>query len=81
MNAQPPSARGHSDTASTPWDQSATFRAIVNQIPQFVWTATPDGYHDYFNDRWYEYTGMSREGGEGWNWKDFLHPDDYDRTL
>ncbi|MDB4951471.1 MAG: domain S-box [Gemmatimonadetes bacterium] len=59
----------------------AAYSRLADAIPQIVWTTTPDGYHDYFNARWYEYTGMSREGGQGWNWKDFLHPDDYERTL
>ena len=59
----------------------ARFSALVDLIPQLVWSTTPDGYHDYFNQRWYDYTGMSREGEQGWNWKDFLHPDDYERSL
>src|SRR5581483_7813536 len=57
------------------------FRQIAEAMPQIVWTTTPDGYHDYYNGRWYEYTGMPRGQGEGWNWKDYLHPDDVDRTL
>ena len=61
--------------------QEAELRALVELIPQLVWATTPDGYHDYFNQRWYDYTGMERSGDQGWNWKDYLHPDDYDRTL
>jgi PAS domain S-box-containing protein len=57
------------------------FRALVELLPQLVWSTTADGYHDYYNQRWYDYTGMSRTGDQGWNWKDFLHPDDYERTL
>ncbi|MDF1504744.1 ATP-binding protein [Roseisolibacter sp. H3M3-2] len=66
----------------------ADFRAMAELMPQLVWSTTPDGYHDYFNARWYAYTGMPRpddpggehETGQGWNWKEFLHPDDYDRA-
>jgi PAS domain S-box-containing protein len=50
-------------------------------MPQLVWSATGEGYFDYYNSRWYEYTGMPREGAQGWNWRDFLHPDDYERTV
>lgn len=64
----------------------AHLRQITDSMPQLVWTATPDGYHDYFNANWYEYTGMPRpneHGGhdQGWNWKEYLHPDDYQRSV
>jgi PAS domain S-box-containing protein len=57
------------------------FETLANMMPQIVWSTTPDGYHDYFNDRWYDFTGMSREEGQGWNWKEYLHPDDVSRSL
>lgn len=57
------------------------FETLANLIPQFVWSARPDGYHDYFNERWHEFTGMPREGDLGWNWKDYVHPDDLGRSL
>jgi PAS domain S-box-containing protein len=56
------------------------FSTLAETMPQLVWSTTGEGYHDYYNSRWYEYTGMPREGSQGWNWKDFLHPDDYERT-
>jgi PAS domain S-box-containing protein len=57
------------------------FGTLAETMPQLVWSTTGDGYHDYYNSRWYEYTGMPREGAQGWNWKNFLHPDDYGRTV
>ncbi|MEZ0494866.1 response regulator [Sphingomonas sp. IW22] len=54
--------------------------AINNSIDQMIWTTLPDGYHDYYNARWYEFTGV-REGstdGEGWN--AIFHPDDQPRA-
>jgi len=36
----------------------ANFRMLADTMPQIVWTATPDGTQDYFNARWYEYTGI-----------------------
>ena len=61
-------------------------RAALELMPQLVWTTTPDGYHDYYNERWYEYTGMPRPGdpnadAEGWKWSTYLHPEDYARTV
>ena len=57
------------------------FSTLAETMPQLVWSTTGEGYHDYYNNRWYEYTGMPREGAQGWNWKTFLHPSDYDRTV
>jgi PAS domain S-box-containing protein len=61
-------------------------RAALELMPQLVWTTTPDGYHDYYNQRWYDFTGMPRPDdpaadAEGWNWNRYLHPDDYARTV
>ncbi|EJT73929.1 hypothetical protein GGTG_07783 [Gaeumannomyces tritici R3-111a-1] len=52
------------------------FRLICDTMPQLVWTATPDGSHDFFNSRWYDYTGLSRENSLGVAWKNLFHPDD-----
>lgn len=52
------------------------FRALAHTIPQIVWSARPDGYIDYFNQRWYDYTGKTPEQSIGWGWHDMLHPDD-----
>jgi PAS domain-containing protein len=35
------------------------FRSIAESIPQLVWTTRPDGYHEYFNQRWLRYTGLT----------------------
>jgi PAS domain S-box-containing protein len=36
----------------------AKFRALAEAMPLIVWSATPEGTQDYFNARWYEYTGI-----------------------
>jgi len=36
----------------------AKFRVLSDTMPQIVWSATADGTQDYFNARWYEYTGI-----------------------
>lgn len=57
------------------------FRILADTMPQLFWTARPDGYHDYFNKRWYEYTGMTLEQTQGWGWSQRLHPDDRQRCF
>jgi PAS domain S-box-containing protein len=56
------------------------FETLANMIPQFVWSSTSRGEIDYFNDRWYEFTGMSREVNLSRGWLESLHPDDIERT-
>ncbi|HEX8774503.1 MAG TPA: PAS domain S-box protein [Pyrinomonadaceae bacterium] len=53
------------------------YRSLADAMPQIVWTARADGYTDYYNRRWFEYTGFTEEESlaeEGW--KNALHPDD-----
>jgi PAS domain S-box-containing protein len=52
------------------------YRFLAEAIPQIIWTARPDGSLDYYNQRWYEYTGMTLEESEGEGWQRVLHPDD-----
>lgn len=37
------------------------FRQLAEAMPQIVWTASPDGRIEYFNRRWYEFTGLDYE--------------------
>jgi PAS domain S-box-containing protein len=56
------------------------FEAIVNSIDQMIWSTRPDGYHDYFNQRWYEYTGVPEGLTDGAQWDQVFHPDDRPQT-
>jgi PAS domain S-box-containing protein len=53
----------------------AEFRTLADAIPQLVWTAEPDGYRDWHNRRWVEYTGMTPAQVEGWAWQSAHHPE------
>lgn len=52
------------------------FRTLADAMPQMVWSARPDGYHEYFNARWYEFTGASPGQTDGYGWREICHPDD-----
>ena len=56
------------------------FRTLADTMPQMVWSTLPDGYHDYFNARWYEFTGAPAGTTDGEGWNDMFHPDDQDRA-
>jgi len=51
------------------------YRTLAEAIPHIVWTARPDGAVDYFNQRWFEYTGLSVEQAAG-SWLGIVHADD-----
>ncbi|HEX5690197.1 MAG TPA: PAS domain-containing protein, partial [Roseiflexaceae bacterium] len=57
------------------------FRLLAELVPQLIWITKADGYHEYFNQRWYDYTGTTLEQTRGEGWSTLLHPDDLERTL
>ena len=57
------------------------YRSLAEAIPQIVWTARPDGWIDYYNQRWFEYTGMTLEQTQGWGWAPVLHADDLQKCI
>ena len=56
-------------------------RFLADAMPQMVWTARPDGYLDYYNRRWYEFTGFEEGVGGDPSWSPILHPDDLRRCI
>nr|WP_281218444.1 ATP-binding protein [Janthinobacterium psychrotolerans] len=58
----------------------AKFRIITDAMPQMVWSTLPDGYHDYYNEQWYRYTGVPNGSTNGMGWNDIFHPDDRARA-
>lgn len=55
-------------------------RLRLNAIPQMVWSTLPDGYHDFYNDRWYEFTGVPSGSTDGEAWNEVFHPEDQTRS-
>ncbi|MDB4932829.1 MAG: Chemotaxis protein methyltransferase CheR, partial [Myxococcaceae bacterium] len=72
--ARAEAARGEAEASE------AEFRALAETMPQMVWRARPDGAHDYYNARWYDFTGLARGESDGGGWADPLHPDDRARS-
>jgi len=58
-------------------ESEGRYRALLDAVPQLVWTCAPDGAAEYFNPQWQDYTGVSTEQRLGWGWLDIVH--DYDR--
>jgi PAS domain S-box-containing protein len=62
-------------------ESEARFRALVDSMPQFAFTATPDGRLDFANRQWFAYTGQTEEQALPSGAFDALHPEDRARAL
>jgi PAS domain S-box-containing protein len=61
-------------------ESESRYHTLAEALPAIVFTALPDGFTDYLNQRWYQYTGLSPEQSEGYGWTAVLHADDGERT-
>jgi PAS domain S-box-containing protein len=52
------------------------FRTMAEAIPQIVWTMNAEGAIEYYNQRWFDYTGAIADRRETWSWEHVLHPED-----
>src|SRR6266446_5624181 len=50
--------------------------SIINTIPMLAWSARPDGFCDFLNQRWLDFTGLSAEQACGSGWGTTIHLDD-----
>jgi len=59
--------------------QEKKLRDVIETMPTFAWTALADGYVDFVNRHWEEYTGLSAEKTIGSGWEAAVHPEDFER--
>jgi PAS domain S-box-containing protein len=57
-------------------ESEARQRALLQALPQLVWTCGPDGEEDYFNLQWEAYTGAPAEEHKGTKWLNVIHESD-----
>jgi PAS domain S-box-containing protein len=62
-------------------DSEAQFHVLAESIPQLAWRTRADGYTDWYNQRWYDYTGTTPASMQGWGWKQVHHPDVLEEVL
>lgn len=64
------------------WRESeARFRRLADAMPQFVWTARPDGKIDYHNQRVEELSGFGRRNDGTFTWEGAVHAEDLEFTV
>ena len=56
-------------------DSERHWRVMLDVMPTLAWTARADGYIDWYNQRWYEYTGKTPQEIEGWGWQSVHDPE------
>src|SRR5450432_2630953 len=62
-------------------DYAERFREFADAMPLIVWMSRPDGSPEFYNQRWYEFTGMARGRIENVSWEKVLHLDDLQNCL
>lgn len=67
------------ETALTESEQK--FRQLANNIPQIIWTLTPEGANDYYNDRWYEFSGEAPGSLDATVWRRIIHHHDFNNKM
>lgn len=61
-------------------ESEANYAVLTDAMPQMVWSTLPDGFHDYYNAQWYEFTGVPVGSTDGEAWNGMFHPEDQDRA-
>jgi len=57
------------------------YSVLSAALPAIVWRADPEGNAVYYNERWFEYTGLDAGTPDPTDWHRVIHPDDLPRTL
>jgi PAS domain S-box-containing protein len=56
------------------------YRTLADAVPGIVFTSEPNGFCDYCNQRWYDYTGLTEEQTLGEGARSAIHPEDRGRV-
>jgi len=62
-------------------ESEAKFRVMAETIPHMIWTATPDGKKNFFNQYFLDYTGLSVEDLNGDGWQETVFSEDLEKEL
>ncbi|CAN5469710.1 hypothetical protein BH11BAC2_BH11BAC2_14230 [soil metagenome] len=56
-------------------ENETQFRLFADSIQNLAWIANADGWINWYNQQWYEYTGTTFAEMEGFGWQKVHHPD------
>ncbi len=57
-------------------ESESRFRQMAEAAPTTVWTADASGRVEYYNSRWFAYTGQTEADVQAGDWIHAIHPDD-----
>lgn len=63
------------ETASALAETRFQFQTLTEAMPQIVWSCDAEGRHDYFSERWSEFTGIAQEDITEETWKTLVDPE------
>jgi PAS domain S-box-containing protein len=58
-----------------------SLETLAESIPAIVLRTDPSGWINWYNHRWYEFTGQTLEEAAGWGWQTAHHPVDFQRVI
>lgn len=71
-------------------ESEARFHSMADNAPIMIWMADMQGQQqdcqgcqgcNYFNQKWYDFTGLPHESAQSCAWQALIHPDDKTRCL
>jgi PAS domain S-box-containing protein len=57
-------------------EKEAVLRLVIDTMPILASQVRIDGYVEYVNRGWLDYTGLDLEQASGWGWQTVIHQDD-----
>ena len=57
------------------------FKSILNALPEITWTMSRTGKAEFYNKRWFDYTGLLACENGLLDWRHVVHPDDLQEML
>jgi len=62
-------------------DLVQSLETLAESAPAIVLRTDPSGWINWYNQRWYSFTGQTREEAAGWGWQTAHHPEDFLRVM
>ncbi|MCW2119688.1 PAS domain-containing protein [Flavobacterium sp. 7A] len=62
-------------------EREQKFRLLADSMPQFIWTADPEGNLNYFNQSVFNFSGLTHEEIIKTGWLEIVHLDDREENI
>lgn len=62
-------------------EDTQRYKFLADNVPCLIWCSNKDGYPYFFNQRWFDYTGLSFEEARDGKWLDLMRDDDREKFL